>query len=108
MRSRASGLGARISSMVLLIALGHRTDHTVDELDFALRDPIFLVESLIGPVLIPVLLRNPAIDTFHGVLTYLPQRHDESDKRGLQVAGNNLRLFLGFKRPGNDPCLRAD
>ena len=58
MRGRASGLGARISSMVLVITVAHRTDHAVNECNFILSNAVPLVEYLVRPVLISWQPRN--------------------------------------------------
>src|SRR3954447_21362987 len=109
MRGRLSGLGARMSMVSDIKEFSvHRTDHSVDECNLIVCDGVLLVELLVGPVLVPLLLWHPAIDALHCVLAYLPQRYEESDKRGLKVTGNDICLLLRFERPGNDPRLRAD
>ena len=73
MRGRASGFGARISSMVLLIALAHRPDHAIDERDLVLVDAVLFVEQLVGPSPVPRLLWNPRVGRTQCVLRYLSQ-----------------------------------
>src|ERR1041384_770053 len=56
MRGRASGFGARIASMVLLIAtLAHWPDNLLDECDFVVRDAILCVKQVVRPMLCPLL-----------------------------------------------------
>src|SRR6266436_7071219 len=86
MRGRASGLGARISSMVLLIALGHRTNHFLNECDLVRCKFVLLVEISVGPLAIPRLLRNPSVNRLSRMLRDLAEREKKSEESGPCVA----------------------
>src|SRR5882672_3558389 len=90
MRGRASGFGARISSIVLLITLAHRTNHAVKERDFLLSDAVLLVENLVGPVSIHRKPGNEGKAFAVQVLRVRSQRDEEA---------HELRTKIGTKIP---------
>src|SRR3954469_25410697 len=98
MRGRASGLGARISSMVgLLITLDHRTDHLFDKRDLLDCKLVFLIESGVSPRAIPSLLRNPCINRLSRMLSDLAEREEKPEKSGSCVARDGLCFGFGVR-----------
>src|SRR2546423_12915890 len=97
MRGRATGFGARISSMGLLIALAHRTNHAVDERDLVLCDAVLLVEHPVRPVAIHRQIGyelEPLVIEMLGVLT---KRHEKANETSSQVAREPLGCGLGLE-----------
>src|SRR4051794_23566411 len=80
MRRRASGFGVRISSIDLANRRLHWADDRLDERDLLRGDAVLSVEVGVGPVTIPRLDRNPAVHGTKGVLTDLPQGHQEAQE----------------------------
>src|SRR5690606_28644192 len=90
MRGRASGLGARISSMALLIGLAHGADHGFDEGLLFSSDAVFLVEFGIGPVMIPWLYRNPTVHASEYILRWLAKRYEKASEPRMQIRLDTL------------------
>src|ERR1700683_943686 len=109
MRGRASGLGARISSMVLLIFVGnrlvervvgevHRADYLLDEFDLTDRESIFRVEILIRPLLSPLLGRHEGVDLACHVLGWLVQQNQKTSQPTEEVGQSAFGLTLRVER----------
>src|SRR5947208_16178236 len=108
MCGRADGLGARSSSIVLLIVLAHRPNHALDERDLILGDAVLLVERGIGPAPIPWLYGNPPVHAAENVLGGLAKRHEEPRKPRSQIRRDTLCLDLRSQRSRHEVGLGAD
>src|ERR1035437_5255051 len=83
MRGLASGLGARISSMVLFIVAlveVHRSDLRLDVCLLLERDAIFREKSFIRPGAVPCLHWHPDVSGMRRILSNLSQRDEEPEK----------------------------
>src|ERR1017187_7830043 len=107
MRGRASGLGARISSILLLIVLAHRSNHALDECDLVLRDAVLRVEQIVSPSPVPRLLWHPCVSGSQGVLGDLPQRYEKTEQPSPIVAGETLSCPLCLERRYGEVRLSA-
>src|SRR3989338_6633204 len=88
MRGLASGLGARISSMVLFIVAlveVHRSDLRLNVCLLFSRDAIFREKIFIRPDAVPCLHRHPDISGVRRILSNLSQRDEESEKSRLVI-----------------------
>src|SRR5213592_4362115 len=108
MRGRADGLGARISSIVLRIALAHRPNHALDEGNLVLRDAVLLVQGGIGPLPIPSLYGHPPVHAAESVLGGLAKRYEEPRKSRSQIRLDTLCLDLRSQRTGDEVGLSTD
>src|SRR5262245_66217546 len=98
MRGRASGFGASISSMVLVI-LGvsievQWTDNLLNERNFTSRDAILSVEVIVCPFPCPLLCRNERVDPARRVLGWLVQKDQEASQPTGEVGQDTLGLCL--------------
>src|SRR5260221_14683697 len=97
MRGRASGFGARISSMVSLLILdfvwGHLieqfavvlSDLRLDKSDLGLGQPIALVELSVCPLPVQRQIRYEGVHVTRCVLCRLAKRDRESNKSSAQI-----------------------
>ena len=101
MRGRASGLGARISSIDLVILGGsaevHRADNLLDERDLASGDAIFRVEVLVRPPPCPLLGWHERVDLARCVLGWLVQKNEEASQPTGEVGQDAFSLILGVE-----------
>src|SRR5260370_34231133 len=98
MRGRASGFGARISSMEgLCTGAVHRTDHGLDEGSLFLIDLVRLVQSFVSPGSIHRKIGDEGETLAVQVLRILPQRDQETHESSPQVDRKELRLLLGVE-----------
>src|SRR3989338_3225489 len=98
MRGRASGLGARISSMGLVIILAHRSDHAFDECNFVLGDAVLRVNKFVSPSPVPRLLWHPCVSRSKGILSDFSERYEKAEQASPIVAGEALRCPLRLER----------
>src|SRR6266403_2145486 len=119
MRGRASGLGARISSNVLLIVVRrclvgrvasevHRADYLLDEGYLTRGEGIFRVEVRVRPPPRPVLGWHKGVDLARDVLGWLVQKYEEARQPTAEVGQNALGLGLGVKGAKAEIRLRGD
>src|SRR6266849_6641744 len=103
MRGRASGLGARISSIALVILGGtaevHRADNLLHERDLAGGDAIFRVEDLVHPLPRPLLGWYEGVDLARCVLGWLVQKDQEARQPTGEVGQGTFCLTLRVERP---------
>src|SRR4051812_6371993 len=96
MRGRASGFGARISSMVLLIVAFckvHLTDLRLNVCLLFFCDAIFRVKSFIRPSAVPCLHRHPDVSGVRRVLSNLSHGDEESEKSRRVIRLETLGRF---------------
>src|SRR5439155_12429031 len=102
MRGRASGLGARISSIDLVILGGsaevHRADNLLDERYLASGDAIFRVEVLVRPSPRPLLGWHEGVDLACYVLGWLVQENQETSQSTGAVGQDAFSLILRIER----------
>src|SRR3978361_702005 len=94
MLGRASGLGARMSSMVLFILPAHRSNHRLNKRLFVSTDSGFLIKVSIGSSPVPSLCGNPAVHAAEDVLGGLAKRDKEPRESRSQICLHIL--CLGF------------
>src|SRR5713101_5736067 len=102
MRGRASGLGTRISSMVLLIrdisAEVHRANNLFDERDLTSGEAVLCVEVLVGPPLRPLLNWHERVDLASNVLGRLVQKNQEASQPAGEVGRDAFSVTLRVER----------
>src|SRR6218665_395301 len=106
MRGRASGFGARISSMGLLIVHFHWTNQLLDVSDFLIGDSIFLVELFVCPWLREVLKRNELIGRARQVLRGRPYGNQKPEQSRDNVRKTVPRFFFSVVCTKKNVCLR--
>src|ERR1700730_7716702 len=106
MRGRASGLGARISSMALLIFVGnwlvgravgevHWADYLLDERNFVLSSAILFVEQIVCPWFCPLLSWNEGVDPARGIVRRLVQENQKARQPTGEIGQG--AFGLGFR-----------
>src|SRR4051794_38836357 len=100
MRSRASGLGARMSSRVLLIVRGHRTHHRIDERSLLGAQTILPVELAIRPHTTHCNIGDESEPLTIEVMSIGAQRDEEPDELRPKVSGEVGRLGLCLESIG--------
>src|SRR5262249_26998742 len=119
MRGSTSGLGARISSMVLLIVVGnclvgrvasevHRADYLLDEGDLTRGESIFRVEVRVRPRLGPILGWHEGVNLSRCVLRWLVQENQEASQPTGEVGQNAFGLTLRAERANTEIRFRTD
>src|ERR1700682_2438100 len=112
MRGRTSGLGARISSMVLFILRGsaevHRADKLLYERDLTTGDAIFRVEVLVRPPPRPLLGWHKGVDLARCVLGWLMQKNQETSQSTGEVGQDAFSVILGVERANAEIRLRRN
>src|SRR5262245_12591756 len=111
MRGRASGFGARISSMGLLIVvivlsglIGHCVieihwaDNLLDERNLVGGEAVFRVEVFVRPPRGPLLDRYEGINFASDVLGWLVQKYKEARQPTGEVGQDTFRFALRVER----------
>lgn len=93
--------------MVLLIALGHRTNHLLNERNLILCQLVRLVEHLVCPLAIHWELGNEGKALTVQVLRVRSQRDKEADKLGTQIRAEIRSFRLSAEPTGNEVSLGA-
>src|SRR5665213_571109 len=101
MRSRASGLGARISSMVLGIILSDGTHHRFDECDLVGAQSILFVKLLIRPSTIHFDIGDESEPLTVEVMSVSAQPDEEPDELRPKIAGEIGCLGFRLKSIGD-------
>src|SRR5438105_4155417 len=112
MRGRASGLGARISSMVLVILSVstevHWSDNLLDERNLTGGQTVLGVEVLVCPSLRPRLRWYKRVNLACCALGWLMQKNQESRQPTEEVGQRALCLPPGVERAYADISLRRN